>query len=349
MLDGVPLGLCLYKYQCNRPFEIDSRIPLLPISPSSSSPLLFLFLHGIRASDRAEFLIMASTSSADEQQREEERAVILPMPTTPHLTGFHLPIKLTRENFLLWKTQLLPLLNCYDLAHILTQEPPISTQLDSQGKISVNPTYQAWWRQDQQVLTLIVSSLSESVLPCVIGKVTARDAWEALLKNCSSTNPSRIMHLHNRLHHGLRGDKTIEDYVQEIRRTCDELAAAGHPVQETVTTYALLRGLGPTYSAFTAGITLNLAHLGFADVVAQIQSHDELMKSYAPSKENLSADFPPAANQAQLNSNDRGKGNRGRGNRGRGKNGGRNAPRCQLCGVFGHRVQDCRERFNRSF
>ena len=143
MLDGVPLGLCLYKYQCNRPFDIDSRIPLLLISPSSSSPLLFLFLHGIRASDKVEFLIMASTSSADEQQREEERAVILPMPTTPHRTGFHLPIKLTRENFLLWKTQLLPLLNCYDLAHILTQEPPISTQLDSQGKISVNPTYQA--------------------------------------------------------------------------------------------------------------------------------------------------------------------------------------------------------------
>ena len=111
----------------------------------------------------------------------------------------------------------------------------------------MNSTYQTRWRQDQQVLSLIVTSLSESVLPYVVGKLTAREAWSALMKHCSSTNPSRIMHLHNRLHNTQKGTCSIAEFVQDIQRTCDELAAAGYPVQETISIYALLHGLGPAY------------------------------------------------------------------------------------------------------
>ena len=121
---------------------------------------------------------------------EGDKTVIAPQLTVPHLVGLHVPIKLTRDNFLLLRTQLLPLLNCHDLAHILTQDPSISTQLDDQGGIIVNIAYQKWWRQDQQVLSIIVSSLSEAILLCVVRKITAKEAWSALITHCSSTNPS---------------------------------------------------------------------------------------------------------------------------------------------------------------
>ena len=138
--------------------------------------------------------------------------------------------------------------------------------------------------------------------------------------------------------------------MQEIQRTCDELAAAGYPIQDTVSIYAILRGLGPSYSAFCAGISSNLTHLSLEDVVAQVHSYDELLKFSAPSKDTTTSDFPPVANQTQLASSDRGRGrHNGRNNRGRGRNGGRYVLRCQLCGQFGHRVLECREWFNRSF
>ena len=211
----------------------------------------------------------------------------------------------------------------------------------------MNSAYQKWWRQDQQVLSLIVTSLSESVLPYVVGKLTAREAWSALMKHCSSTNPSRIMHLHNRLHNTQKGTR---EFVQDIQQTRDELAAAGYPVQETVSIYALLRGLGPAYSAFSAGILSNLINLGFDDVVAQVNSYEDLLKFTHSTKDTTASEFPPTANQTQTTSSDRGRGrNNGRNNRGRGRNGGRYIPRCQLCGQFGHRVLECRERFNKSF
>ena len=152
-------------------------------------------------------------------------------------------------------------------------------------------------------MSLIVTSLSKSVISCVVGKNTAKEAWLALLKHCSSTNPSLIMHLHNRLHNTSKGTRSIADFVQDIKRTCDELAATSHLVQETVSIYALLRGLGSWYSAFFAGISLDLSNLCFDDVIAQINSYDELMKVSNPIKDTMTTDFPPIANQMQLTDN----------------------------------------------
>ena len=193
-------------------------------------------------------------------------------PSTNNMIRLNVPIKLTRENFLLWKTQLFPILNCKDLAHILAQDPPVLTATNSTDDIIVNRVYQAWRKKDQHVLLILVSSLSENILPCVVGKTTSQEAWDALNKHCSSSNPSRIMHLHNRLHNSSKGTCSVTEYVQDIRRTCDELALVGYPVQESVSIYALLRGLGPTYSAFNAGITSNLHTLTFEDVISQINS-----------------------------------------------------------------------------
>ena len=160
-----------------------------------------------------------------------------------------------------------------------------------------NPVYQAWRKKDQHVLSILVSSLSKNILPCLVGKTTSKEAWEALNKHYSSSNPSRIMHLHNRLHNSSKGTRSIPEYVQDIWRTCDELAEVGYLVQESVSIYALLRGLGLTYSAFNAGITSNSHNLTFEDVVAQINSDDELLSFINPPKENIASEFPPLANQ----------------------------------------------------
>ena len=135
------------------------------------------------------------------------------------------------------------------------------------------------------------------MISCVIGKTTSKEAWDALLKHCSSSNPSRIMHLHNQLHNSSKGTRSVAEYVQDIRRTCDELAVVGHPVQESISIYAFLRGIGPTYSAFNARITSNLHNLAFEDVIVQINSHDELLSLINPSKDIAASKFPSIANQ----------------------------------------------------
>lgn len=89
-------------------------------------------------------------------------------------------------------------------------------KLDTKDGIIVNLAYQTWWHQDQHVLTLIVTSLSKSILPCIIRKTTTKEVYEALLKHYSSTNPSRIMYLHNRFHNTLKGIRSVAEFVQDI-------------------------------------------------------------------------------------------------------------------------------------
>ena len=142
------------------------------------------------------------------------------------------------------------------------------------------------------------------------------------------------MHLHNHLHNTLKGTRSVAEFVQDIQRTCDELGAMGHPIQETVSICTLLQGLGSSYSAFCVSISSNLSNLCLEDVIAQINSYDELMKFSNPIKDTTTTNFPPTANQTQLTSSNRGRGrNNDRNGRERGRNGGRCTPRCQLCGL----------------
>ena len=337
--------LGIYKYRCTSTLLTYGKIQSL-FSLSSSLFFPFLFMVSEPLAGFTSWFMANATSSIEITSHGDNNT----FPATNSTMGLNVPIKLTWENFLLWKTQLFPFLNCNDLAHILTQDQLVPTATNSADEIIVNLADQAWRKQDQQVLSILVSSLSENILPCVIEKTTSKEAWDALNKHCSSSNPSRIMHLHNRLHNSSKGTRSVFEYVQDIRRTCDELAAVGYLVQESVSIYALLRGLGPTYSAFNTGITSNLHNLTFEDVIAQINSHDELLSFINPPKETAVSEFPPVANQMQLPASDWGRGRNGGWNgQGRGRNGGRYTPRCQICGQFGHRAQECRERFNRNF
>ena len=183
----------------------------------SSSFFSFLFMVSEPLAGLTSWFMANATSSTKITSYGDNNT----FPATNNMMGLNVPIKLTWENFLLWKTQMFPVLNYNDFAHILTQDPPVPMATNSADEIIVNPAYQAWRKQDQQVLSILVSSLSENILPCVVGKTTSKEAWDALNKHCSSSNLSRIMHLHNRLHNSSKGTRSIFEYVQDIRRPCD--------------------------------------------------------------------------------------------------------------------------------
>jgi hypothetical protein len=62
--------------------------------------------------------------------------------------------KLTRENYLLWKAQIMPAIRGANLVPILngtSQQPPATMEVDKDGKKIVvpNPEHERWMAQDQ--------------------------------------------------------------------------------------------------------------------------------------------------------------------------------------------------------
>jgi hypothetical protein len=80
--------------------------------------------------------------------------------------------KLTSENFLLWKAQVVPIMRGARLFRYLdgTVVEPATT----------DTTHAAWVAQDQQLLGFINGSLSREVLGHVATCTTAAEVWEEL-------------------------------------------------------------------------------------------------------------------------------------------------------------------------
>lgn len=85
-------------------------------------------------------------------------------PFPPVMPNLHdqLIIKLTSTNYLLWQTQLLPILKGYGLSHHIDGSVPLPPETLDNNQL--NPAYQAWFCKDQLVLSWIVNSLSESLV-----------------------------------------------------------------------------------------------------------------------------------------------------------------------------------------
>ena len=103
------------------------------------------------------------------------------MPSLASL-GHTITEKLTRDNFLVWKVQVLPRIRdaammCYLDGSIREPAVVIVTEKDNNGKKETieipNPEHAIWVTQDQQVLTFFLASLSREVLMQVSNHTTA--------------------------------------------------------------------------------------------------------------------------------------------------------------------------------
>jgi hypothetical protein len=101
-----------------------------------------------------------------------------PAPTTPVHFAHNLPVKLTPDNYLFWRAQIIPLLRSHSLECFVDGTCPCPPP--------AHPSYRFWIAQDQAILSALQASLSEGVAGLVLFAATARDVWVTLENNFSS-------------------------------------------------------------------------------------------------------------------------------------------------------------------
>ena len=72
-------------------------------------------------------------------------------------SGLTVSLKLTRDNFLLWRTQILPVLAAYEVTDHIEKDPPEMSSLNKDGQACINPAYKIWFKTDKVVLAIINS------------------------------------------------------------------------------------------------------------------------------------------------------------------------------------------------
>lgn len=200
----------------------------------------------------------------------------------------HLPIstKLTRANFLAWKSQILPALHGHGLYQYLVDSPP-APNLTVDGVQSANPAYFRWYKQDQLLLSWIRSSLSESILNQVVSCTTSAAIWSQLQHSFSASSRARLTELRRSLQTTTKGGSSCFDYCQRMRAIADELAFIGSPVSDDDLVIQVLTGLGADFNSVVAAAN-SRENLSFAELQSMLLSHESLLLSQMGNSSSLS-------------------------------------------------------------
>ncbi|KAL4284574.1 hypothetical protein GQ457_16G026700 [Hibiscus cannabinus] len=166
-------------------------------------------------------------------------------------------VRLDDDNFLLWKQQVLLLIRGHGLEDFLDSSTPVppSTVVSDSGERIVNPLYTRFRKQDSSLASWLLSTISPSVLPQLVGAETSSAIWNTVLRLYSTLSTTKVMRLHCRLRSLKKGSLPMRAYISQIREICDLLATCGSKVSELEQVATILNGLSVEYEAFIAVIT----------------------------------------------------------------------------------------------
>ncbi|KAA8515147.1 hypothetical protein F0562_018326 [Nyssa sinensis] len=276
-------------------------------------------------------------------------------------------IKLTPDNYPLWKAQLLHYFRGQDLYGYLDGTvtlPPqtIDALHPNTGAINTipNPAHSQWLRQDSLILSTLMSSMTEGVLAQIVSHATSHKVWRALETKFSSQSRARTIQVRTQLANAKKGSQSANDYFLSIKKLADELAMAGQPLKcDDIISY-VLAGLGHEYDSFVSSIYARTDHVTLEEVYSLLIVIESRLNRHHLSTPAPLAEANVVQRQSQQ-SNNRGRGGfRGRGRHNNYRGGGAfsytrsntsnsSTVVCQVCEKPGHSARKCYHRFDLTY
>lgn len=118
-----------------------------------------------------------------------------------------------------------------------------------------HPKYSVWKKTDQLVLSILFSSISESVQRHILSSTTSHELWSSLDSLFTSNSQAKQFQGHFQLANLAQCEVSITDFFSEVRALADILASTGSPLPDQDFVTYLLTGLGPSYESFVTSIT----------------------------------------------------------------------------------------------
>ncbi|XP_021829321.1 uncharacterized protein LOC110769611, partial [Prunus avium] len=144
----------------------------------------------------------------------------------------------------------------------------------------------------------IIASLSEDVLPHIVGTSTSSEAWTCLKQDFGSPTNTRLLQLHTQLQNLPKGDLLVATYLQKAKLLADQLAVAGKPLDANEFNAIIFRNLGNDYSDMVTAMSTKLSPISYSELHSLLVSHEIRLQEHATHSTIL-----PSANMAYRGSN----------------------------------------------
>jgi hypothetical protein len=174
-------------------------------------------------------------------------------PHTHHITP-----KLRHDNYTLWRFLITNFLEGHTLFRFVdgTNPRPPPKLLGATTSMADNPAFQTWYHQDKLVLSSIVSTLEEGVLPHILNLSSSRDVWLTLETLFSAHSQAHIVQTRYQLATMKKSSQTVADYFSKAQSLAHNLATIGQPFQESELVSYLLAGPSTDYDPLVTSVTV---------------------------------------------------------------------------------------------
>jgi hypothetical protein len=225
------------------------------------------------------------------------------------------------------------------------QTVAVSTAADAEQV--PNPEYERWYDQDQQLLSGLLSSMTEDVLQDVVIATSSKEVWDSFQKKSASSTKARTVQIRVELATSKKCDLSAADFFRKIMGLTNELAAANAPLHDEEVLAYLLAGLPVEYDPFVTSMTTKSEALSLDDVFAHLVTFEARRLQH---QADMQLQFAASVNYAGRGGFNRGcgHGDRGRGGRSHGgaltcgpRRDSGSRPECQIYGKVGHTTIKC--------
>ncbi|TXG73048.1 hypothetical protein EZV62_001627 [Acer yangbiense] len=151
----------------------------------------------------------------------------------------------------------------------LTIIPPNKLNVDG----SVNENFLDWEQQDQVLLCWILSSISQEILPKLVGCSTSCEAWKTIEKRFKSQSKANVMQLN------------ISEYIMKKKCVFDALSHTGYGISEEDKIMYVLSGIGPEYDPFVIPVTSMPNSYSLPEITALLLTHKTRIDQHSSVKE----------------------------------------------------------------
>lgn len=185
-------------------------------------------------------------------------------------------IKLTSMNYLVWKMQFASLINCFLLQSFIDKAvtPPAPSV--------TCPKYMAWWRKDQMLVSWILSSLSEEIVPMIIRFNSSASIWESLEVSLGCSSESIINQLQMQLQNTKHTGNGIIYFLRRLKLLADKLAAFGVTIPLRIFNAIIYSNLWADYGEVVRALSNQQLPVTFNELMEVLTNHEIQLRKRKP-------------------------------------------------------------------
>ncbi|GAU47127.1 hypothetical protein TSUD_247490 [Trifolium subterraneum] len=184
--------------------------------------------------------------------------------------------KLTEQNYHLWRQQVEPYINAHSLDDLIgpAPAPPRFLTVADHASATLNPLYRKWRRQDQMLLSWLQSTLSSEILARFLGSRTSQDLWGKIVSYFHKQLRAKARTLRVELRSTSLLNRTVKEYLLQIRRLIDNLASIGDPVPLSQHIDIILEGLPSEFNSVISVVESRFESIDMDEIEALLLAHE---------------------------------------------------------------------------